>query len=141
MNQVGTLIFFCGKMGAGKSTLSQELASERRAVCISEDQWLAALFPQEIQNFGDYLKFSARLSLGQRRSARLLRFGGFGNGALLCTGKPVLKPYGQCADKADPARNLGHHSRVYLYLFPVGCGLYPAGAAEQIASYKLAGHT
>ncbi|WP_412522461.1 AAA family ATPase [Shewanella algae] len=43
MNQVGTLIFFCGKMGAGKSTLSQELASERRAVCISEDQWLAAL--------------------------------------------------------------------------------------------------
>ncbi|MGG7094659.1 AAA family ATPase [Shewanella indica] len=61
MNQVGTLIFFCGKMGAGKSTLSQELVSERRAVCISEDQWLAALFPQEIQNFGDYLKFSARL--------------------------------------------------------------------------------
>lgn len=43
MNQVGTLIFFCGKMGAGKSTLSQELASERRAVCISEDQWLAVM--------------------------------------------------------------------------------------------------
>ena len=50
------------------------------------------------------------------------------NGALLCAGKPVLKPYGQCADKAAPARDLGHHSRVYLYLFPVGCGLYPAGS-------------
>jgi shikimate kinase len=34
--------FFCGKMGAGKTTLSRSIARERKAVLISEDEWLAA---------------------------------------------------------------------------------------------------
>lgn len=61
MNSYGTLIFFCGKMGAGKSTLSGKIARERGAVLISEDEWLAALFPGEINNFNDYIRYSSRL--------------------------------------------------------------------------------
>ncbi|MHA7880862.1 MAG: AAA family ATPase [Saccharospirillum sp.] len=61
MNSYGTLIFFCGKMGAGKSTLAGTIARERRAVLISEDEWLAALFPGEINNFDDYIRYSSRL--------------------------------------------------------------------------------
>jgi len=34
----GTLIFFCGKMGAGKSTQSKKVAHDRNAVLISEDE-------------------------------------------------------------------------------------------------------
>ena len=29
MKQLGTLYFFCGKMGAGKSTKSKQLATEK----------------------------------------------------------------------------------------------------------------
>lgn len=61
MSTYGTLIFFCGKMGAGKSTLSAKIAQERGGVLISEDEWLAALFPREIRNFNDYIKYSSRL--------------------------------------------------------------------------------
>jgi predicted kinase len=61
MNEKGTLIFFCGKMGAGKSTKSQEVALDRNAVLISEDEWLASLYPDRIASFEDYIKFSGQL--------------------------------------------------------------------------------
>ena len=61
MKTKGTLIFFCGKMGAGKSTLSQEIASKEGAILISEDEWLKSIYPDEIQNFDDYVKYSSRL--------------------------------------------------------------------------------
>ncbi|MHA7810210.1 MAG: AAA family ATPase [Marinobacter adhaerens] len=61
MSSYGTLIFFCGKMGAGKSTLSGKIARERGAVLVSEDEWLAALFPGEIKDFNDYISYSSRL--------------------------------------------------------------------------------
>lgn len=61
MNSYGTLIFFCGKMGAGKSTLSAKIARERGAVLLSEDEWLAVLFPGEIKDFNDYISYSSRL--------------------------------------------------------------------------------
>ncbi len=61
MNEKGTLIFFCGKMGAGKSTYSKKLASELSAVFLSEDDWLSAIYPEEINNFDDYIKYSSRL--------------------------------------------------------------------------------
>lgn len=57
----GTLIFFCGKMGAGKSTLSHKISQELHAILVSEDDWLTAIYPEEIQNFDDYLKYSSRL--------------------------------------------------------------------------------
>lgn len=36
----GVLTFFCGKMGAGKSTKAIEIAEEDNAVLFSEDEWL-----------------------------------------------------------------------------------------------------
>jgi len=57
----GTLIFFCGKMGAGKSTQSKKIAIDRNAVLISEDEWLESLYPGLISTFDDYLKFSEKL--------------------------------------------------------------------------------
>ena len=57
----GSLIFFCGKMGAGKSTKSKSVATKRNAVLISEDEWLAKLYPDQILSFEDYIKFSGLL--------------------------------------------------------------------------------
>jgi len=61
MSIKGTLIFFCGKMGAGKSTLSREISSKENAILISEDEWLKSLYPDEIESFDDYIKYSSRL--------------------------------------------------------------------------------
>ncbi len=61
MNETGTLIFFSGKMGAGKSTYAKQLANELKAILLSEDEWLAAIYPDEIQNFDDYILYSTRL--------------------------------------------------------------------------------
>lgn len=61
MKQTGTLIFFCGKMGAGKSTKSKKFTSENNAVLISEDEWLSILYPEQISSFDDYIKYSSLL--------------------------------------------------------------------------------
>ncbi|WP_377890252.1 AAA family ATPase [Alkalihalobacillus sp. R86527] len=61
MKQLGTLYFFCGKMGAGKSTKSKQLAIDKHAVRLSEDEWLSSLYPNQISSFDDYIKFSAQL--------------------------------------------------------------------------------
>lgn len=58
---VGTLILFTGKMGAGKSTKAEKIAQERNAVLISEDAWLAALYPNQITAFETYLHYAALL--------------------------------------------------------------------------------
>ena len=63
MNQKGTLTFFCGKMGAGKTTKSKALALEKNAVLISEDEWLSAHYPDQINSFDDYLAHSARIKV------------------------------------------------------------------------------
>ena len=61
MRAPGTLHFFCGKAGAGKSTLAAALADERDAVLLSEDVWLSRLFGDQMQTFDDYIRFSRRL--------------------------------------------------------------------------------
>jgi predicted kinase len=64
MKQLGTLTFFCGKMGAGKSTKSTkstQFAIDKHAVLLSEDEWLSSLYPNQITSFEDYLIFSAQL--------------------------------------------------------------------------------
>ncbi|KGX92401.1 cell division protein ZipA [Pontibacillus halophilus JSM 076056 = DSM 19796] len=61
MKQTGTLYFFCGKMGAGKSTKSQQVASEHLAVLMSEDEWLSMLYPEVIESFEDYITYSRQL--------------------------------------------------------------------------------
>lgn len=59
MMQKGTLTFFCGKMGAGKSTKSRIISIEKNAVLLSEDDWLSAHYPNQINSFDDFIKFSA----------------------------------------------------------------------------------
>ncbi|VEP14740.1 conserved hypothetical protein [Hyella patelloides LEGE 07179] len=61
MNKQGKLIFFCGKMGSGKSTKAISLAKEYNAILLSEDEWLSAIYPEEIKVFADYIKYSSRL--------------------------------------------------------------------------------
>ena len=58
MSNPGKLFFFCGKMGAGKSTRSMLVAKENNAVVIAEDDWLAAHYPELIQTFDDYINYS-----------------------------------------------------------------------------------
>jgi len=56
------LIFFCGKMAAGKSTLAKALAARERAVLLNQDQLLERLFPGEVIDVPSYIKFSSRLN-------------------------------------------------------------------------------
>jgi predicted kinase len=55
------LIFFCGKMAAGKSTLARALAARERAVMLSQDALVEALFPGEIVDIPTYKKYAGRL--------------------------------------------------------------------------------
>lgn len=71
----GKLVFLCGKMAAGKSTLSRKLASAEDAVLLVEDDFLERLFPGEIVDVGAYAKYSARIrdALGPHISSLLSR--------------------------------------------------------------------
>ena len=57
----GVLTFFCGKMGAGKSTKSREIAQDKNAVLLSEDDWLESIYPKKITSLQDYIKYSNQL--------------------------------------------------------------------------------
>ena len=56
-----TLHLLCGKIASGKSTLAKELAAQPSTVIISEDDWLAHLFPGEINAIEDYVRCAANL--------------------------------------------------------------------------------
>ncbi len=56
-----TLHFFCGKMAAGKSTLAIELAKANNAILLIEDDWLSHLYPEEITDIPEYIRYSVRL--------------------------------------------------------------------------------
>lgn len=60
-SETATLHLLCGKIAAGKSTLARRLAAEPGTLLISEDHWLARLYPEEITRFEDYLRCSGRL--------------------------------------------------------------------------------
>ena len=57
----GKLVFFCGKMGAGKTTLSKMIARDQNAILLAEDEWLSSHYPKQINTFDDYLKFSRQI--------------------------------------------------------------------------------
>jgi len=56
-----TLHLVCGKIGAGKSTLCARLAAEPETLLVSEDHWMAHLYPGELNDLADYVRLSARL--------------------------------------------------------------------------------
>ena len=57
----GKLIFLCGKMAAGKSTLARELAQRENAILLVQDEFLDHLFPDEITDIPEFVKYSSRL--------------------------------------------------------------------------------
>src|ERR1043165_9322874 len=60
MVQKTTLHFFCGKLGSGKTMLARKIAEKTNSVLVSENDWLATLFPGEITSFAEYLDHSAQ---------------------------------------------------------------------------------
>jgi len=59
---VAKLIFFCGKMAAGKTTLANELAARERAAMLNQDQLLERLYPGEVVDVASYARCSSRLN-------------------------------------------------------------------------------
>lgn len=55
------LIFLCGKMAAGKSTVARHLAECENAVLLVQDELLDALFPNEINDVSSFVKCFTRL--------------------------------------------------------------------------------
>ena len=66
----GSLTFFCGKMGAGKTTKSREISQARNAVLLSEDEWLSSLYPNSIKTLADYMEYSGRLRPQMKKLAQ-----------------------------------------------------------------------
>ena len=56
-----TLHFFCGKAGAGKTTVASRLARDHGAILLSEDIWLVRLFGDQMKTFDDYIRLSSKL--------------------------------------------------------------------------------
>lgn len=87
-----TLHMVCGKIGAGKSTLTRRLAQEPATVLISEDIWLDALYPGEIRELPDYVRASGRLKQAMAGHVS----------ALLAAGVSVVLDF--------PANTVGHRA-------------------------------
>ena len=51
----------CGKIAAGKSTLTDALGLVPGAIVVREDYWLARLYPDEQNSLADYIRNSRRL--------------------------------------------------------------------------------
>lgn len=60
-NPLPTLHLLCGKIASGKSTLAKELAKTPDTVILSEDTWLAHLYPDDIKTVADYVRCASNL--------------------------------------------------------------------------------
>jgi predicted kinase len=80
MSSEATLFFLCGKMAAGKSTLSRELAERENALLFVEDELLERLYPGAIVTIADYVRYSSRIKNALASHIR----------ALLSRGIPVV---------------------------------------------------
>jgi predicted kinase len=59
---VAKLIFFCGKMAAGKSTLAKRLAERENAILLVQDDLSETLFPGLVVNVASYLEYAGRIN-------------------------------------------------------------------------------
>lgn len=51
----------CGKIGSGKSTLTEKLGRLPATVVLSEDDWLSGLYPDQMSSVRDYVRCAAHL--------------------------------------------------------------------------------
>lgn len=58
----GTLLFLCGKMASGKSTLARALADREHAMLFVQDDWIDTLYPGAVVNVATYLEYSGRIN-------------------------------------------------------------------------------
>ena len=65
-----TLHMLCGKIAAGKSTLSAKLGENERTVVICEDRWAAQLYGPELQTSYARIWVTERI---KRRTFRMMR--------------------------------------------------------------------
>lgn len=56
-----TLHLLSGKIASGKSTLTSKLGSQSGTIVIAEDDWLKALFSDQMTSIADYVRCSALL--------------------------------------------------------------------------------
>ncbi|GKY87907.1 AAA family ATPase [Sinisalibacter aestuarii] len=56
-----TLHLVCGKAASGKSTLAARLGQAERAIVIAEDDWLSALFADQMTTLPDYVRCAGKL--------------------------------------------------------------------------------
>lgn len=70
------LHLLCGKIASGKSTLAATLANAPNSVLISEDQWLKALFADQMKTGADYVRCSERLRSIMKPHVAMLLTGG-----------------------------------------------------------------
>ena len=82
-SKTGTLVLFSGKMGAGKTTYSKLITEELNAILLSEDEWLAALYPQKILSLQDYLYYSNLLKPQMKKLVQ----------SILLSGKDVVMDF------------------------------------------------
>ncbi len=61
MTSSPTLHLVCGKIAAGKSTLTAQLARAEGTVLISEDPWLHGLFADRMETGRDFVTYSGKL--------------------------------------------------------------------------------
>ncbi|GIT86613.1 MULTISPECIES: ATP-binding protein [Roseobacter] len=51
----------CGKIASGKSTLCAKLGASAGTIVISEDDWLSALFADQMKDGADYVRYASKL--------------------------------------------------------------------------------
>ena len=61
MSNNAKLVFLCGKIASGKSTLSRQLAKRENAVLLVQDEFIERLFPGEIVDIPTFVKYSSRV--------------------------------------------------------------------------------
>ncbi|ATG44053.1 putative kinase [Phaeobacter piscinae] len=60
-SSIPTLHMLCGKIAAGKSTLAARLATDQGTILLAEDDWLHALFADQMSSPADYLRCAEKL--------------------------------------------------------------------------------
>ena len=70
MSSAAKLMFLCGKMAAGKSTLARDLAEREDAILLVQDDFLEHLWPGEITDIPEFIDRSRRLRKALWRLSR-----------------------------------------------------------------------